>query len=219
MNSEVDYDVLLHIETIGKQKKDNSVIYYNKYEPTVYSALKDLCDEFDFQGIRRVVDYGSGKGRFAFFINYFKNISVVGIEMNPIFHDIAKKNHSAYLSNTSSSAPIEFINCLAEDYDVQSIDDCFYFFNPFTVNIFAKVLEKILISLKSHNRKIFIILYQATPEYIQVINKFTCFEMLMHIDDHGVYPNTDFYIYQGSNYLVSQRKTDETKRPHVLPMS
>ena len=43
---EQDYEKLLNIKTAGEQKIFNESLHYNRYEPTAYSVLKILSEQY-----------------------------------------------------------------------------------------------------------------------------------------------------------------------------
>ncbi len=86
------YEKLLNIKTSGEQKIFNESIHYNRYEPTSYCSLEALTKHYKFTVQDSVVDFGSGKGRFNFYINHFFGSSVTGIEMNNFFYKEAIEN-------------------------------------------------------------------------------------------------------------------------------
>lgn len=161
------YERLLNIKTLGEQESFYQSFHYYRYEPTSYAALDQLSKHYEFTADDKIVDFGSGKGRFAFYMNYFFEASVTGIEMNRLFYDIALQNKNTYKeAHKNKQGSINFVNCLAESYKIKPNYNKFYFFNPFSVHIFAKVLENILISKEENDRTVDLILYYPSPEYI-----------------------------------------------------
>ena len=67
---------------------------YNRYEPTPYKAL-DALAEIQVSGINRVVDFGSGRGRVAFYIHNRFQLPVTGIEANCQTYEEALENKAA----------------------------------------------------------------------------------------------------------------------------
>ncbi|MEQ8154354.1 MAG: SAM-dependent methyltransferase, partial [Clostridiaceae bacterium] len=76
---EQSYEKQLNIKTSGEQKIFNESIHYNRYEPTSYSALEILSEQYEFTADDSVVDFGCGKGRLNFYINHFFGSAVTGI--------------------------------------------------------------------------------------------------------------------------------------------
>ena len=90
-------------------------------------------------------------------------------------------------------------NLDAEGYDVEPDDNRFYLFNPFSVQIFQKVISNILLSVEQHPRSIDVILYYPTPEYIQFLEGNTAFELLKEVRVPELYDqnnNERFVIFR-----------------------
>ena len=77
---------------------------------------------------------------------------------------------------------IEFLNIFAEKYKISSTDNKFYFFNPFSVQLFMKVINNILISLEKSPRDIDLILYYPSDEYIYYLENYTGFLLYKEIE-------------------------------------
>ena len=123
------YDKLMNISTTGYQKGFNKSFHYHRYEPTPYSALEILFNQYECKSSDRVVDFGCGKGRLNFYIHYFFHATVVGIEMNEIFYQEAIENRNRYLQKTKyRKENLHFQCCLAEEYPYSSIRQYILFF-------------------------------------------------------------------------------------------
>lgn len=168
---ENSYEKLLNIKTSKDRNKSNNSLHYNIYEPTSYFALDTLFNNYSLDSKDKIIDYGCGKGRLNFYLNYKFNVSVTGIEMNTFYYNEALQNKTSYLSkHKKSDKLINFENVLAQNYNIEADDNVFYFFNPFSVEIFITVINKIITSLYEHERKITIILYYPLEDYIFYLN-------------------------------------------------
>ena len=176
---EKDCDELLHINTSGTQTGFYKSFHYHRYEPTPYWILEKLVDEYDIASEDHIVDFGCGKGRLNFFIHYKTGANVKGIEMNEQFLNEAKENLKGYIHNKTER--IQFYRCLAEEYKVQSTDNKFYFFNPFTIQIFRQVITNILLSVEEEYREVDLILYYPSDDYIYYLENQTVFELYKEI--------------------------------------
>lgn len=198
--TEQDYEKLLSIKTSGKEKLLNNSFHYNVYEPTSYEALNILSESYSTNKNDNIVDFGCGKGRLNFYLNYFYDASVTGIEMNKFYYEEALENKVSYLKKHKvKQDKINFFHCLAEDYKIKPFDNKFYFFNPFSLSIFIKVLSNIFKSLDEHERPIDLILYYPSEDFIDYLENNTSFNLIKEIKIPKKYNdnfNERFLIYR-----------------------
>ncbi|WP_078551793.1 methyltransferase [Bacillus alkalicellulosilyticus] len=194
------YDALLHIKTCGEQKGFLSSLHYHRYEATPYQALEFLFSHYQFNSNDQLVDFGCGKGRLAFFVNHLFSIPVIGIEMNETFYQEAMANKESYKKKHKVQAnQIHFYPIVAETYEVAPKDNRFYFFNPFSVQIFMKVIHNILLSVEKEKREVELIIYYAADDYLYFLEHHTSFELKEEILLEDIYqnnPHERFLIYR-----------------------
>lgn len=185
------YDKLLGIKTAeDKYTLLPPSLHYNPYEPTSYEALETLIEQYKLEEDDYVVDFGCGKGRMNFFLHHYTGATVKGVEMDERFIEDAIINREHYIKkHPNAGAGIEFIACLAEEYRITEQDNRFYFFNPFSVQIFTKVVNNILRSIETHPRSVDILLYYPHKEFIYYLEKNTTFELFKEIRLGGFYEN------------------------------
>ena len=194
---EQQYDKLINIHTEEFQKGFNDSAHYNRYEPTPYHALETLFHHYEIKSSDHVVDFGCGKGRLNFYIHYHFNATVTGIEMNESFYNEALLNQMNYVKKKKDK--IHFNCCLAEEYRIASSDNVFYFFNPFSIQVFMKVINNILLSVEQAHRDVELILYYGSEEYLQFLEYRTAFEQTEEIKIPNLYENNPyerFLIYR-----------------------
>ncbi|WP_163100674.1 methyltransferase domain-containing protein [Peribacillus alkalitolerans] len=199
MNEEY-YDTLLNIKTAGNQKGFNNSLHYHRYEPTPYHALDLLFQQYELKSSDHVVDFGCGKGRLVFYINHRFNASAVGIDMNETLYQQAMENRINYLKKTKKDLnQVHFLMCFAEEYEIDPSDNRFYFFNPFSIQVFINIINKILVSVENVKREVELVLYYPSEDYIFFLENQTLFELKMEIKLSGKFannPNERFLIYQ-----------------------
>ena len=193
------YDKLLHIKTGAYEKETNQSLHFYPYEPTEYRVLETLLDQYELDQNDCIVDFGSGKGRLCFFLHYYKHVFVRGVEMSEVFHKNALKNKKSYLKKTKQNKDkIQFYCSLAETYEIKDTDNRFYFFNPFSVRIFERIINNILRSVETFPREVELILYYPSEDYIFYLENQTVFQLKEEITLPGLYeknPDERFLIY------------------------
>lgn len=193
------YDKLLNINT----KEDRNVkrehsFNYHPYEPTPYSALEELVKHHVISPNDHIVDFGCGLGRLNFFLHYHFGASVTGIEMNAAFFEKALYNLNNYRKKKNIDR-IQFHCMKAEDYSIQAEENQFYFFNPFSIHIFRKVLRNIIESYEQVERKVTVILYYSHEDYLLFLERDTNFTFVKEIQLPYEYDRDSderFIIYQ-----------------------
>ncbi|WP_195989663.1 methyltransferase [Clostridium sp. D53t1_180928_C8] len=201
--NDIQYEKLLNIKTTGEQQGFYESHHYNRYEATSYLALDSLFKQYTLNSCDHLIDFGCGKGRLAFYINYYYNSFVTGIEMNNNYYDICENNKKNYFKTFSKSKDkIQFLNIFAEDYKILPQDNKFYFFNPFSIQLFIKVLNNILISVEENPREIDLIFYYPSEEYIDYLENYTALTLKQEIPVHNLYlvdKRQKFCIYTLNN--------------------
>jgi SAM-dependent methyltransferase len=188
-----DYDTVLNIKTGERQIGFHRSFHYHRYEPTPYAALEELFQQYELKSSDQVVDFGCGKGRLNFFIHYLFQSIVVGVEMNDTFVEDSMKNLSTYREKVNiKTGSISFRHCLAEDYDIHPKDNRFYFFNPFSVQIFMKVINNILLSVESYPRDIEIILYYSSDDYVHYLEDHPLFQLRKEVSLTGEFEQNEY---------------------------
>ena len=200
--NDTDFDRLLHIKTVGMLEVINQSAHYNRYEATPYKAIEEFFNEYELNNTQNVVDFGSGKGRLPFYIHHRFLISVRGIEMSNKLYRESLENLESYMQKTKKKKNfITFEKCLAQEYEIKSQDNVFYFFNPFSVQIFMKVVENILQSIDQQERSVDLILYYPTIEYIQFLNTRTTFK---EVKVSGLYEHNENERFLLFRFLVNE---------------
>ncbi|WP_100407913.1 class I SAM-dependent methyltransferase [Bacillus solitudinis] len=193
------YDALLNIKTGAGKKGFQKSAHYHRYEPTPYSALIELFAHYQLKSKDRIVDFGCGKGRLNFYINYLFDATVIGIEMNKSFFQESIENRNRFLRKIKKEKDqIHFHCCLAEEYPIDPLDNRFYFFNPFSIQVFMNIVNNILLSVEKSKRDIEIVLYYPSEDYVYFLDSYTSFELKKEVvipDLYSSNSNERFLIY------------------------
>ena len=194
--SPVNYDQKLNIETTDIQMGIHRSFTYHRYEPTPYEALDRLFETYMVDSSDHVVDFGCGKGRLNFYLAHQFGPRVTGIEMHETFYEACLKNLTVYKGKGKQN--IMFEKCLAEEYKIPETANVFYFFNPFTVDVFRKVVRNILLSVEQHYRPIEIVLYYPAPDFVFFLENHSMFTLKLEVQLNGFEKNVNerFLVYE-----------------------
>ncbi len=171
-NKEKEWDKLLKIRTSGRDAS-NSNQYNYPYEPTPYAVLERLANSGLIWKKDVVLDYGCGKGRVDFFLNYQTRAKTIGIEYDKRIYQSALENQKTAITEknaySDSGKSTLFLLERAEEYEVpEEITGC-YFFNPFSVELLQKVIARVIESYYRQPRKIRLFFYYPSDEYISYL--------------------------------------------------
>jgi len=197
--NERQYDERLNIRTTGNQAGFHDSLHHNRYEPTPYDLLEILFSDYQLSPEDRLIDFGCGKGRLNFYVHNRFGAETAGVEMDEIFYKEALENRKAYLKKGKhAKGKIDFFCCLAQEYLIDSRDNRFYFFNPFSVQIFMAVVNNILRSVERVPRTVELILFFPPDDYIDYLEHRTQFELVEEIPLPGVERNLRerFLVYR-----------------------
>jgi len=163
-HNEDTWDRLLKIKTSGRDDSEADPYHY-PYEPTPYAVLERMANS-GYIGKRNVlIDYGCGKGRVDFFLSYQLRCKTIGVEYDKRLYEIGLRNKQAAVSGRTT----EFVLANAENYEVPIEADCFYFFNPFSIEILKHVMGRILVSYYQKVREMKLFFYYPSDEYVSYL--------------------------------------------------
>lgn len=185
-NSENTWDKLLKIKTSGRDDS-NSDQYRFPYEPTPYNVLERLANSGYIRKKDVVLDYGCGKGRVEFFLSYQTKATTIGIEYDERIYLSAIENQNTFISR----AKTDFILARAEEYEVPSKVNRFYFFNPFSIELLRKVMARIIDSYYDQPRELLLFFYYPSEEYISYLMTVDELEFYDEIACNDLFENND----------------------------
>ena len=159
--NDLKWDKLLNIRTTGRDDSRADQYRY-PYEPTPYSVLERLAVSGYITKKNKLVDYGCGKGRVGFYLSYQTRCRSVGIEYDERIFQDAESNRERSVSGRRT----EFECRNGESYQPPADADRFYFFNPFSVELFRKVMGRIRSSYYENPREILLFFYYPSDEYV-----------------------------------------------------
>ena len=162
---EPEYDKKLNISTCGREAHMEDDIHH-AYEPTPYCVLERLLEEEYITSENKLVDYGCGKGRVAFFFNSRTGCRAVGLDFDEKMIADAKKNLETFHGRDKSG--VEFVCEDASTFDPKDADT-FFFFNPFDELILKRVIRNIVESSYENEAQSLLFFYYPSDEYVSTL--------------------------------------------------
>lgn len=153
-------DAKLKISTAGRDDTQADE-QHHPYEPTPYTVLERLAESGYIHYDSHVIDYGCGKGRVGFFLHDRISCHVTGVEYDENIYRQAIGNKQHYAGKSG----VVFAYARAETFPVKE-ENCFYFFNPFSVEILRAVLAEIIESYYENPREMRLFFYYPSDEYM-----------------------------------------------------
>jgi len=167
------YDAYLNVFTQieeGDETSDKEI--YNAYEATSYFFLERLFKAFPFAHDDHMVDFGCGKGRVLFMASQHSCKYATGYENNKNRFKILQKNVEQYRQKHGSRTRFDIYDENAQSAVVDDSANKFFFFEPFHLDIYARVMQNILKSIDRKQRDVTIFLYlpqESTLKYLDAI--------------------------------------------------
>ena len=161
---EKEWEKLLRIKTTGRDDTRSDTFRY-PYEPTSYEVLERLANTGIIGKNNTLLDYGCGKGRVSIFMAYQTKCHSIGIEYDERIYNRALSNKADAVSGNK----VKFICADAVGFKIPDNVDRFFFFNPFSVEIFKSVLANIIDSYYENQREMLVMCYYPSDEYISYL--------------------------------------------------
>jgi SAM-dependent methyltransferase len=158
---QIDTSRVVHLHAVGFE-----ALGRQEHAPSGWWFMRRALKGCEITPADVFVDFGSGMGRAAYVAaRYYPFGRVIGVEIVGEFNAIAAENVRR-MKHKLRCKHVEFVTCDATTYDVPDDMTYAYFFNPFTDDIFEKVLANIVASLDRHPRTVTICYANPTMENV-----------------------------------------------------
>lgn len=132
------------------------------YEATPYLLLGEILRTLDLHENDVFVDLGCGKGRTLCMAGRTSVCRVVGVEQDPAFLDVARRNLEAM---PGLRAEVELVEGLAQEFDL-SDTTVLFLFNPFGAQTLEQVIARLTTSLAASPRPLRIVYVNPVHEVV-----------------------------------------------------
>lgn len=130
------------------------------YRPTPYKvfewAMAGLAGEQALEDMT-FVDFGAGRGRVLLLASHYPFGAIAGAEIAQELHDDCQMNIAQYPRSLMKCRNVTSLHLRATTVPIPEGPAAFYFFNPFSMDVFAKVLARITRSYKRGRRQMYLV--------------------------------------------------------------
>jgi SAM-dependent methyltransferase len=163
---DVDYDWDCRVDTTSATVgwRDRLLgMFHSPYQPTDPALFREMLanmlqanpkinlGEFTF------IDIGSGKGRVLLMAADYPFRRILGIELMPELHRVAKENIAKYKSDSQQCFAIDCIQGDASEFIFPPEQTVLYLFNPLPESGLAKMISNLEHSLEQYPRAVFVL--------------------------------------------------------------
>ncbi|HUN87346.1 MAG TPA: class I SAM-dependent methyltransferase [Terriglobales bacterium] len=162
-----DHQVDTTSATVSHRGRLMAALSGGPYQPTDPAEFREMLKglAIDF-GDFTFVDLGSGKGRTLLMASEFGFRRIVGVELVPELHAIAKQNIAAWSSEGHRSTQIESYCVDARDFVFPAEPLLVYLFNPLPEPALRVVIERLRKSVEAHPRELRVVYLNPILEHL-----------------------------------------------------
>jgi hypothetical protein len=148
--------------------RGNNREYGHDYRPTPCSLFEWTVSALNYDLSRLTfVDHGAGKGRVLLLASQHPFHAIGGIEFAEELHDDATMNIAQFPRSRMKCRNVECVLDDASQVGPPDGESVHYFFNPFSREVFAEVLNNLVVSYRNRPRRLYLILVEPiAPDLI-----------------------------------------------------
>ncbi len=152
-------------------------IFHSAYQPTEPAAFHEMLNALHQQTRLNwrdftFIDLGSGKGRTLLMASDYPFRRIVGIELLPSLHQIARENLEKYKRDSQQCFQVESICADATAFSFPNEPLVLFLFNPFPRTGLQRVLINLEQSLKTNPRPIYVLYHNPLEESVLTESSF-----------------------------------------------
>jgi SAM-dependent methyltransferase len=156
----VTTEALVFLGELDPEAIGPSLEFATHYEATPVADIDRLLDASPLAPERTtLVDLGSGMGRVVLHAATRPYRQIVGVEISPALHEIAKENRRAFRGELACR-DVRLVRADAAAFAFPRGDLAVYLYNPFRASVLAPILER----LAAGNRREVALLYHTPVE-------------------------------------------------------
>jgi SAM-dependent methyltransferase len=142
-------------------------LFHSPYQPTEPALFREMMaslpiefDTFTF------IDLGSGKGRTLLMASEYPFQRIVGVELLPALHQIARENLARYKSESQKCVALEALCGDATNFSFPAEPLVLYLFNPLPESGLRRVITNLDLSLSACPRAVYVLYHNPLLEEV-----------------------------------------------------
>jgi predicted RNA methylase len=171
-DAEFDWDHRVNTTSAGLHWRNRLLgVFHSPYQPTESVLFHEMIEALRQQthsDLRDFVfiDLGSGKGRTLLMASDHSLRHIVGVELLPDLHEIARENLRKYRSDSQKCFTLEAICADATDFHFPAEPTVLYLFNPFPESGLRRVIANLESSLNENPRVVYVLYHNPQMEHV-----------------------------------------------------
>lgn len=176
---DVEYDWDFRVDTTSATVgwRDQLLgLFHSPYQPTepalfheMLASLMRASPKIDFRELT-FIDIGSGKGRVLLMAADHPFRRILGIELLPALHQVAKENIGKYKSDSQRCFAIDCLLGDGGEFVFPSEPTVLYLFNPLPESGLVRMIGNLERSLREHPRPLFVLYHNPLLEPVLMEN-------------------------------------------------
>ncbi len=167
--------------------------FHSPYQPTEPALFREMLEslvasaKFDFREFT-FIDIGAGKGRALLMAADYPFRRILGIELLPELHRVAKENIAKYKSDSQQCFTIDCVLGDASDFRLPPEPSVLYLFNPLPESGLGRMIGNLERSLREHPRPVFVLYHNPLLE--PVLTGSTVFKKIASTEQFSIFCGT-----------------------------
>ena len=179
IENEEYYENFLNIKTKADENdnENKNVINYG-YNPTTYIFLNYIFKKYPFHEDDHLIDFGCGYGRVMIMASHYSCKNIKGYEIDEKRYKLLIENISKYKQKHPNNSNFCTYSNNASSSLIDIKDNKFFFFEPFHLKIYIKIIKKIVNSLNEKYRETYLMLFCPSEVVVNYIDTITIYKKI-----------------------------------------
>jgi SAM-dependent methyltransferase len=146
-------------------------VFHSPYQPTDPALFHEMLQALERASNINLADFafvdlGSGKGRSLLMASDYPFKKIVGVELLPSLHAIARENLRRYKNESQKCFALEAVCADATAFPFPDVPLVVFLFNPFPESGLRRVITNLELSLRARPRPICVLYHNPLLEHV-----------------------------------------------------